>query len=97
MMAYGKMKIYSLGKSQSGYIYNFSLWTATITTFNKLCYYDELLSTSIVLDIGFSLLDKAYQFFLDDSFRLIWAIARQKVGKPRGKIIQPKLKTQELK
>lgn len=75
------MKVFELCESETGYVYNFIMYTGASTVYGENLYTDEPLSARVVLELTNSFLNKGYCLFLDNYYtspELIDKLLRQK-------------------
>lgn len=65
------MKMFSLCESQSGYVYNFILYTGSGTVYGDCNYPDEPVSSRVVLELMHPLLNQGYCIFLDNYYNSV--------------------------
>lgn len=62
------MKIFVLCESETGYVYNFFIYTGSSTQYGNSIYPDEPVSSRVVLELSHSLLNKGYCLYLDNYY-----------------------------
>lgn len=62
------IKVYALCESESGYVYNFIIYTGRTTVYGNSHYSDEPISSRIVLELSHVLLNKGYCIYIDNFY-----------------------------